>query len=55
MAFLELSREEAHAHMARFMPQEVIGGTLDILVPLPAEQTISPDVEHVLHRPARPL
>ncbi|GGX67512.1 SDR family oxidoreductase [Streptomyces hiroshimensis] len=56
VAFVELSREEAHAHMAQFMPQEVIGGTLDVLgVPLPAEQEISPDVENVLHRPARPF
>lgn len=56
VAFVELSREEAHAQMAHFMPEEVIGGTLDILgAPLPAEQTISPDVEHVLHRPARPF
>ncbi|MFH8381204.1 SDR family oxidoreductase [Kitasatospora sp. NPDC018058] len=56
VAFVELSREEAHTHMAQFMPREVIGGTLDILgVPLPAEQTISPDVENVLRRPARPF
>ncbi|KOU35064.1 SDR family oxidoreductase [Streptomyces sp. WM6378] len=56
VTFVELSREDAHAHMARFMPQEVIDGTLDILgVPLPAEQEISPDVEKVLHRPANPF
>ncbi|MEU9298894.1 NAD(P)H-binding protein [Streptomyces sp. NPDC048269] len=56
VAFVELSREDAHAHMARFMPEEAIGGTLDILgVPLPAEQEISPDLESVLHRPARPF
>lgn len=54
VAFVELSREEAGTHMAQFMPQEVIGGTLDVLgVPLPAEQVVSPDVENVLHRPAR--
>lgn len=54
--FVELSREQAHAHMARFMPEEVIDGTLDVLgVPLPAEQAVSPDVEHVLRRPARPF
>ncbi|MFE2322740.1 SDR family oxidoreductase [Streptomyces sp. NPDC059385] len=53
VAFVELSREEARGHMARFMPEAVIDGTLDILgVPLPAEQTISPDVENVLGRPA---
>ncbi|GLX20797.1 SDR family oxidoreductase [Streptomyces lavendulae] len=54
VAFVELSREEAHAHMARFMPEEAIGGTLDVLgLPLPAEREVSPDVERVLHRPAR--
>lgn len=54
VTFVELSREEAHAHMAQFMPEEVIGGTLDVLgVPLPAEQKVSPDVESVLRRPAR--
>lgn len=53
VAFVELSREEARGHMAQFMPEAVIDGTLDILgVPLPAEQTISPDVENVLGRPA---
>lgn len=56
VTFVELSREQAHAHMAQFMPEEVIDGTLDVLgVPLPAEQTISPDTENVLGRPARPF
>ncbi|WP_415952023.1 NAD(P)H-binding protein [Streptomyces sp. KLOTTS4A1] len=56
VTFVELSREQAHAHMAQFMPEEVIDGTLDVLgIPLPAEQTISPDVESVLHRPAVPF
>ncbi|MBA2813763.1 NAD(P)H-binding protein [Streptomyces sp. KM273126] len=56
VAFVELSREQAQAHMAQFMPEEVIDGTLDILgVPLPAEQAISPDTESVLGRPARPF
>lgn len=56
VAFVELSRAEAHARMAQFMPEEVIGGTLDVLgVPLPAEREISPDVENVLPRPARPF
>lgn len=54
VTFVELSREEAHARMARFMPDEVVGGTLDILgVPLPAEREPGPDVRAVLHRPAR--
>ncbi|MBO8184149.1 SDR family oxidoreductase [Streptomyces spirodelae] len=53
VAFVELSREEAHAHLAQFMPEEAVGGTLDILgAPLPAEQEISPDIERVLGRPA---
>ncbi|MEW1793955.1 NAD(P)H-binding protein [Streptomyces niveus] len=54
--FVELSREQAHAHMAQFMPAEVIDGTLDVLgVPLPTERTVGPDVEKVLGRPARPF
>ncbi|MFI6939566.1 NAD(P)H-binding protein [Streptomyces sp. NPDC050418] len=56
ITFTELSRAQAHAHMAQFMPEEVIDGTLDVLgVPLPAEQQISPDVQRVLHRPATPF
>ncbi|MEF9906036.1 SDR family oxidoreductase [Streptomyces sp. P9-A2] len=56
VTFVELSREQAHAHMAQFMPEEVIDGTLDVLgIPLPAEQAIGPDVENVLRRPARPF
>ncbi|WP_458247931.1 SDR family oxidoreductase [Streptomyces sp. MAI_2237] len=56
VAFVELSREQARAHLAQFMPEEVVDGTLDILGrPLPAEQTVSTDVQHVLHRPARPF
>ncbi|GIG63454.1 NmrA family transcriptional regulator [Longispora fulva] len=56
VTFVELSREQAHAHMAQFMPEEVIAGTLDILgVPLPTEQAISADVQTVLRRPARPF
>ncbi|MQY10352.1 hypothetical protein SRB5_04590 [Streptomyces sp. RB5] len=55
VTFVELSREDAHAHMAQFMPEQVIAGTLDVLgVPLPEEQKVSPDVETVLHRPASP-
>lgn len=54
--FVELSREQAHARMAEFMPEQVVTGTLDVLgVPLPAEQKIGSDVETVLHRPARPF
>ncbi|QKW20259.1 NAD(P)H-binding protein [Kitasatospora sp. NA04385] len=54
VAFVELSREQARAHLARFMPEEVLDGTLDILgEPLPEEQRVSPDVERVLGRPAR--
>ncbi|MFI8964142.1 NAD(P)H-binding protein [Streptomyces sp. NPDC053493] len=56
VAFVELSRAEAHAHMARFMPEEVVDGTLDLLgAPLPAERAVSPDVERVLGRPASPF
>ncbi|GAB7182964.1 NAD(P)H-binding protein [Kitasatospora sp. Ki12] len=56
VTFVELSREQAHAHLARFMPEQVIPGTLDVLgVPLPAELTVSPDVADVLGRPAAPF
>ncbi|MER7768247.1 NAD(P)H-binding protein [Kitasatospora sp. NPDC096140] len=56
VTFVELSREEAHAHLARFMPEQVIPGTLDVLgVPLPAELAVSPDVAAVLRRPAAPF
>ncbi|MCI3931322.1 SDR family oxidoreductase [Streptomyces sp. AN091965] len=56
VTFVELSREQARAHLARFMPEEAIDGTLDVLGrPLPAEQEVSGDVERVLGRPARPF
>ncbi|MFB0617055.1 NAD(P)H-binding protein [Streptomyces sp. AGS-58] len=56
VAFVELSREEAHARMAGFMPEEAVAGTLDVLgEPLPAERRVSPDVEAVLRRPAAPF
>ncbi|MFB8030389.1 SDR family oxidoreductase [Streptomyces sp. NPDC056465] len=56
VAFVELSREAAFAHMAQFMPEGVVDGTLDILgLPLPAEQQVSPDVEKILGRPAAPF
>ncbi|MEV5545758.1 NAD(P)H-binding protein [Streptomyces sp. NPDC052309] len=56
VTFVELSRGDAHARMAQFMPEEVVTGTLDVLgVPLPTEQKISPDVEAVLQRPAGPF
>ncbi|MGV9312863.1 SDR family oxidoreductase [Streptomyces sp. NPDC003691] len=56
VAFVELSRDQARSHLARFMPGEVIDGTLDILgVPLPSERAVSPDTESVLHRPAGPF
>ncbi|WP_229868186.1 hypothetical protein [Streptomyces chryseus] len=56
VAFVELSREAARAHMARFMPEEVVDGTLDVLgVLLPGEHAVGPDVENVLRRPARPF
>lgn len=56
LTFVELTREAAQAHMAQFMPEDVIPGTLDILgAPLPAEQQVSPDVERVLGRPAGPF
>ncbi|MFJ5711427.1 SDR family oxidoreductase [Streptomyces sp. NPDC093105] len=56
VAFVELSRADAHAHLATFMPEDVVTGTLDVLgLPLPEEQKVSPDVESVLGRPAAPF
>ncbi|MFD4263649.1 SDR family oxidoreductase [Streptomyces sp. NPDC058534] len=60
--FLELSREQAREHMARFMPEPVVDGTLDILgEPLPSERRVAPDIEKrssavrpVPSRPGRP-
>ncbi|MEU8531451.1 NmrA family transcriptional regulator, partial [Streptomyces sp. NPDC048629] len=52
--FVEQTRAEAHAEMARFMPEPVVETTLDILgEPTPEEQRISPDVERVLGRAPR--
>jgi uncharacterized protein YbjT (DUF2867 family) len=51
LRFVEVSREDAHAAMTRFMPGDMAAGSLDVLgSPLPAEQAVSPDVEAVLHR-----
>lgn len=56
VTFVELSREEAHARMAQFMPEQIIPGTLDLLgAPLPTEQAISPAVRTVLHRSPSPF
>ncbi|MEU3554864.1 NmrA family NAD(P)-binding protein [Streptomyces fragilis] len=52
--FVELPRERAHAHMARFMPEDAVTGTLDVLgAPMAGERAVGPDVEAVLGRPAR--
>ncbi|GAA3113969.1 NAD(P)H-binding protein [Streptosporangium carneum] len=52
--FVEQTREQARAHMLRFMPEPVVETTLAILGdPSPAEQRLSPDVEHVLGRAPR--
>ncbi|MER7822548.1 NAD(P)H-binding protein [Streptomyces sp. NPDC096097] len=49
--FHELTRDEAKAGMARFVPIELADDTLDIIsAPNPAELRISPDVERVLGR-----
>ncbi|MFI9813681.1 NAD(P)H-binding protein [Saccharothrix variisporea] len=54
--FVELSREEAKAGMLQFMPEPIAETTLNVLgTPTPAEQSVSPDVESVLDRPARPF
>ncbi|MFF0865610.1 SDR family oxidoreductase [Nonomuraea sp. NPDC003560] len=54
--FAEQTREAAHAQMAQVMPLPVVEGTLAILgEPTPDERSVSPDVERVLGRPARPF
>ncbi|MFE2233509.1 NAD(P)H-binding protein [Streptomyces sp. NPDC059442] len=54
--FEELSRDEARAGMLRFMPEPVVEGTLSVLgEPTSEERRVSPDVERVLGRPARPF
>lgn len=54
--FVELSRGEARAHMIRAMPEPVVEATLDILgAPTARERRVSPDVERLLGRSARPF
>lgn len=56
VTFVELSRAEAQAEMTRFIPPEVVEGTLAILgEPTAEEQAVSPDVERILGRPAAPF
>ncbi|NMO03258.1 NAD(P)H-binding protein [Gordonia sp. TBRC 11910] len=56
ITFVELTREQARAHLAQVMPEAVIDGTLDVLgLPLPTERRVSPDVASVLGHPARPF
>ncbi|MGW4379867.1 NAD(P)H-binding protein [Kitasatospora sp. NPDC004531] len=52
--FVELTRDEARTHLLRLMPEPVAETTLSILgEPTPAEQHVSPDVEHLLGRAPR--
>lgn len=54
--FVELTRAEAHARMAAFMPEPVVQTTLAVLgEPNAAELRLSPDVERVLGRAPRPF
>ncbi|MEU1179905.1 NAD(P)H-binding protein [Streptomyces sp. NPDC005820] len=54
--FVEQSRDEARAAMARFMPEPIVERTLDILgTPSAGLLRVSPDVERLLDRPARPF
>ncbi|MFJ6853585.1 NAD(P)H-binding protein [Streptomyces sp. NPDC091271] len=56
VTYVDLTREAAAEQMSQFMPPPVVEGTLDVLgSPLPVEQQVSPDVEKVLLRPARPF
>jgi uncharacterized protein YbjT (DUF2867 family) len=54
--FVELTRAQAHARMAAFMPEPVVQTTLTVLgEPSAAELRLSPDVERVLGRAPRPF
>jgi uncharacterized protein YbjT (DUF2867 family) len=56
VAFVEQTREEAHAVMSAFLPAPVVEGTLSILgEPTAQERAVSPDVERILGRPASPF
>jgi uncharacterized protein YbjT (DUF2867 family) len=56
VAFIEQTREQAHAQMSAFMPAPVVAGTLTILgEPTAEEQAVSPHVEQILGRPAAPF
>ncbi|RMI44127.1 NAD(P)H-binding protein [Streptomyces triticirhizae] len=52
--FVELTRAEAHARMAAFLPEPVVETTLAVLgEPNATELRLSPDVERVTGRPPR--
>lgn len=54
--FVELTRAEAHARMAAFMPEPAVETALTVLgEPNAAELRLSPDVETVLGRAPRPF
>ena len=54
--FVELTRAEAYARMATFVPEPIVQITLTILgAPSAAELRLSPDVERVLGRAPRPF
>lgn len=54
--FQDLTRDEAKASMVHSMPAELADETLDILgSPSPAETRVSPDIQRVLGRAARPF
>ncbi|MFJ8039757.1 NAD(P)H-binding protein [Kitasatospora sp. NPDC096147] len=54
--FVDLSREQAREHLARFLPPTVVDGTLAILgEPTAEEQRPSPDVQAVLGRAPQPF
>lgn len=54
--FVELTRAQARAWMAAFLPEPVVETTLAVLgEPNPAELRLSPDLEQVLGRAPRPF
>ncbi|MFF3917563.1 SDR family oxidoreductase [Streptomyces sp. NPDC001852] len=56
VTFVEQSREDAYAEMARFLPAAVAEATLAVLgAPTPEEQAVGTDVARLLGRPASPF
>ncbi|WP_329286416.1 SDR family oxidoreductase [Streptomyces sp. NBC_00691] len=56
VAFVGLSASEARSQLVRFLPEEAVDGMLAVMgEPSAEERRVSPDVERVLGRAARPF